>query len=98
MSEKQIRNHRPGGSIKQLSSGSTAHDVAMSISPRLAAAAVVARVKPVNTASQPTRTEPFPGDEKSEPGEQAMYAAPDASAERLVDLRAPLTEDVHLQL
>src|SRR6202035_3203263 len=66
--------------------------------PRLAAAAVVARVKPVNTASQPTRKEPLPGDEKSEPGEQAMYAAPDASAERLVDLRAPLTEDVHLQL
>ena len=27
-----------------------------------------------------------------------MYAAPDAAAERLVDLRAPLTEDVHLQL
>ena len=27
-----------------------------------------------------------------------MYAAPDASAERLVDLRAPLKEDVHLQL
>jgi threonyl-tRNA synthetase len=94
----QIQIHLPDGSIKQLPAGATAHDVAMSISPRLAAAAIVARVKPVNTASQPTRKEPSPGDEKSEPGEQAMYAAPDASAERLVDLRAPLTEDVHLQL
>jgi threonyl-tRNA synthetase len=68
----------------------------MSISPRLAAAAIVARVKPVHaTAPAPANT---PGDEKSEPGEQAMYAPPDASVERLVDLRAPLTEDVHLQL
>src|ERR1700757_3219393 len=95
---KQIQVPLPDGSVREIAAGSTAHDVAMSISPRLAAAAVVARVKPVNTASQPTRKEPFPGDEKSEPGEQAMYAAPDASAERLVDLRAPLTEDVHLQL
>jgi threonyl-tRNA synthetase len=101
MSEKQIQIHLPDGSIKQLPAGTTAHDVAMSISPRLAAAAVVARVKPANTAhpaSQAAPTEALPGDEKSEPGEQAMYAPPDASAERLIDLRAPLHEDVHLQL
>jgi threonyl-tRNA synthetase len=94
----QIQIHLPDGSIKQLPAGSTAHDVAMSISPRLAAAAIVARIKPVNPASQAPAQTQIPGDEKSEPGEQAMYAAPDASAERLVDLRAPLTEDVHLQL
>ncbi|HZD75807.1 MAG TPA: TGS domain-containing protein, partial [Acidobacteriaceae bacterium] len=97
----QIQIHLPDGSIKQLPPGSTAHDVAMSISPRLAAAAIVARVRPVN-ASHSARIEPLsgpvPGDEKSAPGERSMYAAPDASAERLVDLRAPLTEDVHLQL
>ncbi len=99
MSDNQIQIHLPDGSIKQLPAGSTAHDVAMSISPRLAAAAVVARVRPAHPAShQPAHTEAVPGDEKSEPGEQAMYAAPDASAERLVDLRAPLHEDVHLQL
>src|SRR5882762_2663511 len=98
MSDNQIQVHLPDGSIKQLPAGSTAHDVAMSISPRLAAAAIVARVRPAHPASQPARTEPLPGDEKSEPGEQAMYAAPDAAAERLIDLRAPLTEDVHLQL
>ncbi|HEY1965462.1 MAG TPA: TGS domain-containing protein, partial [Acidobacteriaceae bacterium] len=46
----QIQIHLPDGSIKQLPAGATAHDVAMSISPRLAAAAIVARVKPVNTA------------------------------------------------
>jgi threonyl-tRNA synthetase len=94
--QNQIQVHLPDGSIKQFPAGSTAHDVAMSISPRLAAAAIVARVKPVNAASHASPD--TPGDEKSEPGEQAMYAAPDAAAERLVDLRAPLTEDVHLQL
>ena len=96
MPDNQIQVHLPDGSIKQLPAGSTAHDVAMSISSRLAAAAIVARIKPVHAAA--TQAAPTPGDEKSEPGEQAMYAAPDASAERLVDLRAPLTEDVHLQL
>jgi threonyl-tRNA synthetase len=94
--QNQIQVHLPDGSIKQFPAGSTAHDVAMSISPRLAAAAIVARVKPVNAASHASPD--TPGDEKSEPGEQAMYAAPDAAAERLVDLRAPLTGDVHLQL
>jgi threonyl-tRNA synthetase len=96
----QIQIHLPDGSIKQLPSGSTPHDVAMSISPRLAAAAIVARVKTANTASQnhSAVTAATPGDEKSEPGEQAMYAAPDAAAERLLDLLTPLTEDVHLQL
>jgi threonyl-tRNA synthetase len=96
MSDNQIQIHLPDGSIKQLPAGATAHDVAMSISPRLAAAAIVARIKPVRADAAHAAT--TPGDEKSEPGEQAMYAAPDASAERLVDLRAPLTEDVHLQL
>jgi threonyl-tRNA synthetase len=93
-----IQIHLPDGSIRQLPAGTTPHDVAMSISPRLAQAAIVARIRPAHPAPQPTRTEPLPGDEKSEPGEQAMYAAPDASAERLVDLRMPLREDVHLQL
>ncbi len=99
-SSNQIQVHLPDGSIKQLPVGSTAHDVAMSISPRLAAAAVVARIRPAQNASPAhARTDAqTPGDEKSAPGEQAMYAAPDAAAERLVDLRAPLTEDVHLQL
>ena len=97
-SSKLIQVHLPDGSIKQLPAGSNAHDVAMSISPRLAAAAVVARIKPANTASHSATTAEVPGDEKSGPGEQAMYAAPDVAAERLVDLRAPLTEDVHLQL
>jgi threonyl-tRNA synthetase len=94
--QNQIHVHLPDGFVKQLASGITPHDVAMSISPRLAVAAVVARIKPVHVTAAATRD--VPGDEKSEPGEQAMYAAPDAAAERLVDLRTPLREDVHLQL
>ncbi len=90
-SESQIKVQLPDGSVRSLPSGSTAHDVAMSISPRLAAAAVVARVQPLAAVM---KTEGA----VSSAAEDAMYAAPDAQAERLVDLRTPLKEDVRLQL
>ncbi len=93
---QQIQVHLPDGSVRALAAGATAYDVAMSISPRLAAASVVARVRPVAGAAD--ATENGAGNAPSEAGELAMYAAPDAEAERLVDLRAPLLEDVHLQL
>ncbi len=88
----QVQIHLPDGSVRSLPSGSTAYDVAMGISPRLAAAAVVARVRPVTAAPQ---TAP---DSNATSSDLAMYAAQNPAAERLVDLRAPLTEDIHLQL
>jgi threonyl-tRNA synthetase len=93
-----IKVHLPDGSIKEFPGGSTAHDVAMSISPRLAAAAVVARVKPVaaDSAQAPSESAPKAGEEAAP--EESMYVAGDAGAERLVDLSAPLHEDVELQL
>ncbi len=96
----QIQVHLPDGSVRALPSGSTPFDVANAISPRLAAASVVARIKPARPLADPAHVphQQAPGDEKSAPGEQAMYAAPDAAAARLVDLRTPLVEDVHLQL
>ena len=42
-----IKVHLPDGSVKEFPAGTTPHDVAQSISPRLAAAAVVARIRPV---------------------------------------------------
>ena len=78
----------PDGSLKQFSAGVTPFQVAESISPRLAAASVVARIKPVHAAASATATT----------DEGAMYAAEDPQAERLVDLSTPLTEDVELQL
>jgi threonyl-tRNA synthetase len=92
-----IKVHLPDGSIKQFPAGTTPHDVAQSISPRLAAAAVVARIRPIAAENH----HPAPGT-SSEGGEAmpeaGMYSAGDASGERLVDLSAPLTEEVSLQL
>lgn len=76
--------------MRELPRGTTAHDVAMSISPRLAAAVVVARIRPLTTAA--------PGDTTVDvTSEAAMYGV-EASGERLVDLSAPLMEDVALEL
>ena len=91
-----IKVHLPDGSIKDFPTGATPHDVAMSISPRLAAAAIVARIRPLTPAAQPAQ----PADASTEeaPAEAGMYSAEQASAERLVDLSTPLTEEVSLQL
>ena len=87
-----IKVHLPDGSVKEIPAGSTPLDVANSISPRLAAASVVARIQPVGAvagaASAQTEADP----------EASMYAASDTGAERLVDLTTPLHEDVRLQL
>jgi threonyl-tRNA synthetase len=91
-SEKSIQVQLPDGSVKQLSAGSTPFDVAQGISPRLAAAAVVARIKPLHA----TATTATASDDTH--GEAAMYGSEDPMAERLVDLSTPLHEDVALQL
>src|SRR5271168_2310648 len=88
--EQMIRIELPDGSVREVAQGTTPHDVAMSISPRLAAAVVVARIRPLTTQTAATSTDD-PSDE------QAMYSA-SQNGERLVDLAAPLTEDVALEL
>ena len=92
-----IKVHLPDGSVKEFPAGSTPHDVAMSISPRLAAAAVVARIAPLTT-TQPKETSEAEPEGAHEAGEASMYGAGEEGAERLVDLSAPLREDVRLQL
>ena len=87
-SQDLIRVKLPDGSVKEFSSGVTPREVAESISPRLASAAVVARVRPAAADGASSATS----------GEASMYAAEDLHAERLVDLATPLTEDVSLQL
>jgi threonyl-tRNA synthetase len=84
----------PDGSIKQLPAGSTPFDVANSISPRLAAASIAARIRPLNAAAT-TKPE---AEHDEEPTEASMYAAEDASAPRIVDIDTPLKEDVALEL
>ncbi|MGC9224855.1 MAG: threonine--tRNA ligase [Terracidiphilus sp.] len=95
MSTNTIAIHLPDGSIREVPSGTTPLDIANSISPRLAAACVVARIAPIAvTAAEASGSTPVNEDS----GEAAMYAAEDAAAMRLVDLTAPLTASVKLEL
>ena len=92
MSTQTIAVHLPDGAIREVPSGTTPLDIANSISPRLAAVAVVARLTPVGGAIK----------ESSAPdgssAEATMYAAEDSAATRLVDLATPLTADTRLEL
>ncbi len=75
-----IQVQLPDGSVREVAAGSTPYDVAYSISPRLASASVVARIKPLHPVAAPVTT-----GEAEEGAEAAMYAAADPNAERLVD-------------
>jgi threonyl-tRNA synthetase len=85
-----IQVQLPDGSVREVPSGTTPFSIAESISPRLAQAAVVARIRPLKAAAASPSS--------ATTGEAEMYAAEDTQAERLVDLTTPLQEDVALQL
>ncbi len=91
MSKNTIAVHLPDGAIREVPVGTTPLDIANSISPRLAAASVVARLTPLDGATARTES-------GEEPSEAAMYAAEDAAAPRLVDLSAPLRASTRLDL
>ena len=84
----------PDGSQREFPAGATPYDVALSISPRLAAAAVAARVRALGRPPAPPSA---PAVDPDRDQESSMYAAGDG-ADRLVDLKAPLTEDAALQI
>ena len=84
-----IKVQLPDGSVREVARGTTPNDIAMSISPRLAAAVVVARIRPLTTTTV--------GEVAEEGSEASMYGAA-TGGERLVDLAAPLNEDVGLEL
>jgi threonyl-tRNA synthetase len=91
MNAQTIAVHLPDGSIREVPAGTTPLDIANDISPRLAAASVVARLTPISGAKQLAAA-----DEHA--SEAAMYSAEDAAAPRLVDLTTPLTADTKLEL
>jgi threonyl-tRNA synthetase len=92
---QQIKIQLPDGSVREVAHGTTPLDIANSISPRLAAAVVVARVRPLNTAAP---NETADAEARAEQTEEAMYSGHDPAGERIVDLSAPLNEDVALEL
>jgi threonyl-tRNA synthetase len=91
MSTLTIAIHLPDGAVREVPVGTTPLEIANSISPRLAAASVVARLTPLTGATAKSTT----GEELTE---AAMYGAEDAAAVRLVDLSTPLTADTQLEL
>jgi threonyl-tRNA synthetase len=91
MSTQTIAIHLPDGAIREVPAGTTPFDIANDISPRLAAASVVARLTPLTGAAKKIGTD-------EEPSEAAMYAAEDGAASRLVDLATPLIADTKLEL
>jgi threonyl-tRNA synthetase len=92
MSTQTISIYLPDGAVREVPAGTTPLEIANSISPRLAAASVVARLTPVTG----TVKESHASDGDS--AEAAMYAAEDSAAPRLVDLATPLTADTRLEL
>ena len=93
---RSIQVQLPDGSARTVPAGTTPLSIATVISPRLAAAAVVAQVSPLRT--QPVHAASTATDDEKTASEASMYAAEDAASERLVDLSTPLTEDVALRL
>jgi threonyl-tRNA synthetase len=89
MSTQMIAVHLPDGAIREVPAGTTPLEIANSISPRLAAVCVAARLTPVTGAAKSST---------ADDGEAAMYAAEDAAAERIVDLTTPLTASTRLEL
>ena len=87
----QIKIQLPDGSIREVPQGATPFDVANSISPRLAAAVVVARIAPL------TPTAATENEAALEASEEAMYSGT-TTAERIVGLSTPLHEDITLEL
>ena len=55
MNAQTIAVHLPDGAVREVPSGTTPLEIANSISPRLAAAAVVARLTPVTGTVKPKR-------------------------------------------
>src|SRR5580704_6885307 len=97
MSQSTIAIHLPDGAVREVPAGTTPLEIANSISPRLAAVAVVARLTPLaahGTWTSESGIKPAEGHSS----EASMYAAENSAAPRLVDLSTPLSEATRLEL
>ncbi|MFN2977413.1 threonine--tRNA ligase [Terriglobus aquaticus] len=96
MSDATIQITLPDGSTRDVPRGTTPFQIAQSISPRLAEAVVVAKIRSAaaTTEGAEEQTDAAHGGAQTE---EAMYSDV-ATAERVVDLAEPLQESVHLWL
>jgi threonyl-tRNA synthetase len=90
MSQANIQITLPDGSTKEVPRGTTPLDIARSISPRLADAALISKIKPAS--AQPVAPAP---DEKAP---ASMHAHQSKDGWQFADLTKPLEEDVQLRL
>src|SRR5450432_3217054 len=90
----------PDGAIREVPLGTTAAEIAQQISPRLAKEALVARVSPIlGSAGAPMGSSTSPATEKSpDAGPEARLSTAANGEGFLVDLRAPIDQDVRLSI
>jgi threonyl-tRNA synthetase len=90
----------PDGSKKEVPSGTTPLDIARSISPRLADAALVAKVKPSAISSQQSAPTADDGQQSADAGKvpASMHAPAAKDGWEFADLSKPLEQDVDLRL
>ena len=98
MQSDNIQVTLPDGSVREVPRGTTPYAIAHSISPRLADAVVVAKIRTSGgEATTDGAEEQTDAAHRGAGTEESMYADA-ASVERVVDLAEPLNEDVHLWL
>ena len=88
----------PDGSKKDVPRGTTPLDIARSISPRLAEAALVAKIKPSAQHSAPEQSGVSGSSAGAEKTPASMHAQPSKDGWMFADLTKPLEEDVELRL
>ena len=91
----------PDGSKKEVPKGTTAYDIAKSISPRLADAALSAKIKPATWKAPAAGGNGQPGDEKQPASMHAQQSQSQIQIKdgwAFADLSKPLEEDVELRL
>src|SRR5438270_9269060 len=105
MAENNIQVTLPDGSKKEVPRGATPVDVARSISPRLADAALVAKIKhtALSQPSGPEQSAGAPGQPSGNGAEAgttpaSMHAQPAKDGWQFADLTKPLEQDVDLRL
>ena len=84
----------PDGSKREVPQGTTPYDIAKSISPRLADAALVAKIKPVGADTQP----PAAATDGNGNAPASMHTPQSKDGWQFADLSKPLEQDVELRL
>ena len=90
----------PDGAIREVPLGTTAAELAKQISPRLAKEALVARIAPIHGKSGASANTPVASGDAASPdaSPEARLSSPSNGEGFLVDLRAPIDQDVKLSI